>query len=703
MLFRSPKQSIYRFRRAEPQVFRAAKEFVKTALGGDVLSCDHTRRNATAIIGAVNAVMLEAQARQEFDGFRAHSTESTEPGQVLQLPPIAQAAAQAPALRQHWRDSLTEPRFEEEENRKVLECRQAARWLQARLQDPAGALVPRDVMVLARKRASLGLLQAELAALHIPAQQPEKSDLMDFAEVQDLVALLDALVSPRHDIALARALKSPLFGVDDADLVQLVLQLRRAQTASTPDTPACWMQVLQSGLALPASLQAAAQKLALWQTWLQQQPPHDALSAIYQSGDVLARFAAAAPEGAQAGVVANLNALLHAALAVDGGRYTTAYGLVRALRAGGNAAPVRSDSHAVRLLTIHGAKGLEAPLVLMLDTDAREPNAQTMDALVDWPGEAAYPRRFVFLASETRPPACVADALATEQAARSREELNALYVALTRTQSTLVLSSMEPRSPNPASWWGRLTPHAQAVASAPDGAQPAAAKPASLAPLARTQASLFPEPAGDTQADVRVPAAFELLVLPELPMAARLGAMAKATVSRHPSEPTVLDSDDSRVGQAMHRLLEWLPVRPGGYGIAAARSPSLWPSPQVQAAARQFSLDAVQMALALQMAQAIATGDGAWVWDVDQLQWHHNEVPISRAWRLLRIDRLVQTRLDGQWWVLDYKSKAAPQQDADLCAQLLGYRAAIAQATPGQLIRAAFLTPQGALIEVNTP
>ena len=42
-----PKQSIYRFRRAEPQVFRAAKQFVREGLGGDLLSCDHTRRNAT--------------------------------------------------------------------------------------------------------------------------------------------------------------------------------------------------------------------------------------------------------------------------------------------------------------------------------------------------------------------------------------------------------------------------------------------------------------------------------------------------------------------------------------------------------------------------------------------------------------------------------------------------------------------------------
>jgi ATP-dependent helicase/nuclease subunit A len=50
-----PKQSIYRFRRAEPQVFRAAQASWRSGLGGDLLSCDHTRRNAPAVIAAVNA------------------------------------------------------------------------------------------------------------------------------------------------------------------------------------------------------------------------------------------------------------------------------------------------------------------------------------------------------------------------------------------------------------------------------------------------------------------------------------------------------------------------------------------------------------------------------------------------------------------------------------------------------------------------
>ena len=68
-----PKQSIYRFRRAEPQVFRAAKEFVRQ-LGGDVLSCDHTRRNAPGVIEVVNRVMDAAQDEGRFDGFRDHTT-----------------------------------------------------------------------------------------------------------------------------------------------------------------------------------------------------------------------------------------------------------------------------------------------------------------------------------------------------------------------------------------------------------------------------------------------------------------------------------------------------------------------------------------------------------------------------------------------------------------------------------------------------
>ena len=70
-----PKQSIYRFRGAEPRVFAAARRFVVDGLAGHDLACNHTRRNAPAVIDAVNAVFGQAVTDGDYDGFMAHSTQ----------------------------------------------------------------------------------------------------------------------------------------------------------------------------------------------------------------------------------------------------------------------------------------------------------------------------------------------------------------------------------------------------------------------------------------------------------------------------------------------------------------------------------------------------------------------------------------------------------------------------------------------------
>ncbi|MBS0610408.1 MAG: UvrD-helicase domain-containing protein, partial [Proteobacteria bacterium] len=381
-----PKQSIYRFRRAEPQVFKAAQAFVRQGLAGDLLACDHTRRNATGVIAAVNQAMQAAQAQDEYSGFRDHTTESKDSGQLLRLPAILPQddAGAADAGTAVWRDSLTEPRHEAEETLRMRESAQAAQWVAAQI---AASVEPKEIMVLARKRDRLAAMQEALRALHIPCVQPEKAELGEAPEVQDLVALLDALVSTGHDLSLARALKSPLFGVDDDALVQLALLAQQPA-----HQPCSWFDLLQKTELLPPSLQALQPDLAQYKHWLEQLPPHDALQAIYQHGDVLARFAAAAPATQRAGVLANLRALLAAALEQGGGRYLTAYAFVRAMKRTGLRAPTRVNAQAVRLLTVHGAKGLEAHSVLLLDTDARPKSAETMGALVDWPGEQAAPR-----------------------------------------------------------------------------------------------------------------------------------------------------------------------------------------------------------------------------------------------------------------------------------------------------------------------
>ena len=633
-----PKQSIYRFRRAEPQVFRAAKEFVGRDLGGDVLSCDHTRRNAPGVLAAVNRVMATAQDEGGFDGFRQHTTELDGGGAVLRLPRIERDAIGQPARAAAvpWRDSLVTPRELPEEKLLALECRQAAAWLAGRI---AQGTKPGAIMVLARKRDRLAVMEDELRALHVPAQQPERQDLCDAPEVKDVVALLDALVSTGHDLSLARALKSPLFGLDDDALVTIA-------TAARAQRPLSWFDLLQQD-SMPEPLREAGAALARWKKKVDALPPHDALAAIYAEADVFARFGAATPAPLRALVLARLRALLGAALDWNGGRYPTPYAFVRAMKAGGVDAPAVQGVDAVNLLTVHGAKGLEADVVLMLDTDAAPQKADTMAVVVEWPGEAPAPWRYSFIASETKPPPCHAEALEVERSLRRREELNMLYVAMTRARQELVISSVAPRTPADGSWWQRLEPYATPAAAAP-------ARP-------------LREAAG--------PSRFELLQVPVLEQRAA------------PAAPAAPESFESRLGQAMHRLLEHLP--PGATFSAA----------QVKRVAREFALDAADAQQAARMAQQIAMGEGAWAWDAQAIDWHANEVPLHHGGELLRIDRLVR-RTDGGWWILDYKSAAQPERQAELVGQMQRYRDALQALHPGAAVHAAFLTAHGRLVPV---
>jgi ATP-dependent helicase/nuclease subunit A len=650
-----PKQSIYRFRRAEPQVFIAAKKFVREGLGGELLNCDHTHRNARAVVGLVNQAMLAAQDAGEFDGYRAHTTERQDEGELLKLPPIERDALDAVAAEAgpppddgmlHWRDSLVTPRVLPEEQLLQKECEQAARWI---AQCIADGTAPRQIMVLARRRSRLAAMQDALRSLHIPVQQPEKNELHDAPEVQDVVALIDALVSPAHDLSLARALKSPLFGISDDALVQLALRQRELPSLS-------WFGLLQRGENLPPALVEAGVQLKRWQRWLVNLPPHDALDAIFHDGDVLARFGAAMPPAMRQGALANLRGLLAASLEIDGARFTTPYALVRALRAGGVRAPSVAAPEAVQLLTVHGAKGLEADTVLMLDCDAPPSRAQTMGVLVEWKGSDSAPTRFVFLASEKTPPGCAATLLDEEQRARHREELNGLYVATTRARERLVLSSVRPARAKEGSWWTRLAPACTQV----EADEPVAALP-------------LETPTGS----------FVLKQLPLLPAGLSAPAAARKAAA------ATADARAAAFGQAMHRLLEW--AVPG----------EALPAAHVRAVAREFMLEPQQARGAAVLAERIRAGAGAWVWDDRRIDWHGNEVTLVHEGETLRIDRLVRERDSGAWWILDYKSAARPERDALLIAQMQRYRAAVQHAYPGATVRVAFLTGQGELVNLE--
>lgn len=665
-----PKQSIYRFRRAEPRVFAAARDFVCQGLDGVWLACDHTRRNAPEVLAAVNQVFEGASRAGEYSGFRAHTTEVGAPDPLAGVfalqdpgPPSKSEEGEAAESAAAWRPSLSVPRHEPELQRRADEAGRIAASIAALLAE--GQVLPGEIFVLARKRDGLRVLAQTLKGLGIAHAAPEDTPLLDSPDVRDLLALLDALASPGHDLSLAHALRSPLLGASEADLLLLAEQagaVRWLGRAPAEQSLSWWATLMQLDEALlsPALMRARG-LLAAWQQRAALATPHDLLDAIVNEGALRERLAAVAPASECRTRLHAVDALLALALDLDGGRHAGLYSFVRALKTRALKLAWPSQSDAVQLLTVHGAKGLEARVVYLMDCEAGPARAESQAVAVAWAVQDAAPATVAFLASESRPPPSLQALLDEEVEQRRREELNALYVAMTRARARLVLSrTPAARKSSQASWWLRLEPLAQA--------QPVPALPV-LPGLADS--------------------AFELRVLPSAPPQAAVAESVEIGQA-----PELVD-DSAALGEALHRVLEW---------HSGPRAQAL---PQLLAAASQmYGLDATRSERLQHSASAIlSSAECAPFFDPRRLAWAGNEVAVSWQGQDLRIDRLVCLRGEGAepavWWVLDYKLNAAPQQQADYLEQLWRYREAVLQLQPGETVRTAFISGQGRLIDCS--
>jgi ATP-dependent helicase/nuclease subunit A len=635
-----PKQSIYRFRGAEPRVFEAARRFVVDGLAGHDLACNHTRRNATAVVDAVNAVLGRAEMDGDYAGFVSHSTQRVgePPGHVWHVPdpPPDDRAAAPPA--EGWRDSLTVARHDVKEPRARDEARRVARGVQQLVRE--GAATPGQIMVLARRHASLARVAEELQALHVPCVAAEELRLGSLIEVNDLVAVLDVLASHGHDLSLAQALKSPLFGASDEHL--LALARRASGRGATP-----WWSALQDWHNAPAALARARDLLARWSDDVRQLPPHDVLDRVVDQGELMPRLAAAVPAERRVQALAAVQALLELSLSLDGGRHASVYNFVRALRqrALSVRAPARDD--AVQLLTVHGVKGLEARCVWVMDADPIEPREAKPGVLIDWPVDDDAPRRAAFVADLASPCASLSDLRALEQAAAQREELNALYVAMTRARDLLLFSRTPPRRDDGrSSWWTRAWPHTQAL-------QPGATRVALHA---------------------TVPAAsVSVIELPKLQ-------------GQHASAPSP--------ARAVHRVLQWSTAaqQAADYHALAVAAVAEFELPPSAGEAVATYARTIRNSPALQR-----------FFDPTQWTWSADEFDVVSDGESLRIDRLVRLGSERQpeWWVLDYKLAFEAAADEGLRRQLTRYRNAVQALTGGAPVHAAFVTGDGALHELE--
>ncbi|MBX9901836.1 MAG: UvrD-helicase domain-containing protein [Burkholderiaceae bacterium] len=656
-----PKQSIYRFRRAEPRVFDAAKNFLLNQ-GAQFLRTNQTRRNAPAIIACLNQAMVgnpkyHAQTTAISDAIvEAESS-------VWRLPLIADEREMTNARpRFPLRDSLTTPVEEEEDLRRYAEAQQVARALYA-LREKHGASDWKwsDVMLLVRRRSFLSAYERAFRDAHIPFVSNRRGGLLEALEVVDLIALLNFLVSPSDNRSLAHILKSPIMNASDDDLIALAL-----------GAEATWwkrLQVLNLSSQTSAALHRAQTLLQMWLDAALHLPVHDLLDQIFHEGEIMMRYAQCSAPETRAQVLGNLDAFIELALNLDGGRYPSVPKFIRALtrfdRIAQDDAPDEASADAAldaaRILTIHSAKGLEAKVVVLLDTNHSEAKDDHFGVLCQWPLQEGEAKHFSVFGKKSQRGFARNVLFANEEALAAQENWNMLYVAATRAKQHLILSGIaDPRRVNVEeeefSWYERFA----RVSEWEDDELPA-----------------FEEelPAKEIELDLFSP--------PDL----SLGA-AETLLERASALPL---SQEQIEGIALHSLMERLtgPV-------------SIWPiaMPDVESIAAWLPCSNQVAKLVRAQAQCILVqADLQRFFDRSYFVAARNEMEIWWNATLLRLDRVVH--FHDESWILDYKRQCLDSEIEAYREQLRGYAQALAATHGAKRIRTALILADGRLIEIS--
>ena len=234
-------------------------------------------------------------------------------------------------------------------------------------------LVWRDILVLYRSRTEIGVYEQAFRDAGIPLVPAGRGMLAASREVQDILALLRWLTYPDDDVALAAVLRAPLLRLSETEFQELLARrgLDRRDDSGRRLPPHGLWRTLRPLRDDPVYGHAAT-LLADWRRHADRETCHVLLRRIFRQGRVLERYERSL--GGQARY--NLQRLFDIALSAEVSGTPTVRTLAEAIamagRRGGldeGALPEEAGQGRVRFMTVHGAKGLEAPVVLLVDAD----------------------------------------------------------------------------------------------------------------------------------------------------------------------------------------------------------------------------------------------------------------------------------------------------------------------------------------------
>ena len=683
------KQSIFSFQGADVEALETERERLMTSVRAAALPFHdvplvRSYRSTAPVLRLVDATFADDTARQGVardDGPIHHTVDREGQAGLVELWPMVERGERETA--DPFDLPLTQEAGDDPEARlaryvagrivRWLRPRDEAARAEARLLARGRDITAGDILVLVRHRTSfVPRLVAFLKKENVPVAGVDRMIVTEQLAVKDLLALAQALLLPQDDLNFACLLKSPLIGFNDDELFALAHGREGASLWQILTAQQNESHVFAATHGWFSALLARADFL----------PPFELFAGVLARGGRAKLLARLGPEANDA-----IDQLL--SLALDFERYhaPSLQGFLHWLRTsqGDIKRDLEHGRDEVRVMTVHGAKGLEAPVVILPDTTGLptfKPKVLWTEASAKEPALPLVPVRAAHLDAMGQA------SYQAKQAMMAAEYRRLLYVALTRAEDRLYVGGWGGAREAPADCWYRLIEagfarldDAQSVALPGLGDGKRLANAQTKAPDRAKTDEAAPAPAPPLPDWARQPPSPDRRPPKTVTPSRRFGAELM------PSSPLSQAGDSARRrGRLIHRLLELLPeTTPAQRPAALARylgRPSLGLSP--------LEIEEISGAIG----RVLNEPNLFPLFGPDSLAEVPLAAEIDGALIAGQVDRLVVT--PEQIFVLDYKTgTVAPETAAQVApsyiAQMAAYRAVLRLAFPGRTVACGLL------------
>ena len=699
------KQSIFSFQGADPEVFAQMRDFFAMKAGNKLrpVTLEQSFRSTSAVLDVVDAVFARSVAQpgvSDENGTHHIAQRRDHAGLVHLLPAITKSEREDPGPWDAPVDRVREasPMARTAENIVTT----IDHWLKSgeRLDSRDREIEPGDIMILLRKRGQIAdEIVRRLKSKGIPVAGSDRMVLTDQIAVMDLIAAARFALLPEDNLNLATVLKGPFVGISEEDL--FLLAHNRTETL--------WRSLIAHA--------KQGNKMAL--------QAHEILSRLMAHADFVPPYEFFArllnAERGRAALIARLgeeindpiDEFLGQAFIFEREHPASLQGFLAWI--GAASTEIKRDMEAgrgqVRVMTVHGSKGLEANVVILPDTCAA-PNGQMSDKILwsgltdkdaDDPADDALSLSLPFWPGTRKNETGICLDLREQVLAKELEEYRRLlYVAMTRARDRLYIAGWERKNRSESaehgrdenSWYELILP----ALSAMDGVSRQETPNGALFSRATSQQT-GPIPEDATAEPVSAtPAPPDWLSTPPAPEPEPFQPLSPSRPDGEepPVMPPFSDNDTTRFrrGNLIHRLLQTLPDLPPAQRLGAARNWLRQTATELDTTARE--------AIATETLSVLEASEFTDIFGPDSLP----EVPIAGTVETALGPRTIAGQVDrllvsaDTVTIVDYKTnRPPPQHESDVpevyLRQMALYKSALEHIYPERAIRCLLVWTDG--------